>query len=75
MKYLLVAGIVLMASGCSEQDPMKAPSSETDPTPQVDTDPTPQTGSGGPTQSASPDSTINGAPGAKPMQNQPTSTD
>jgi len=75
MKKLFAVCVVLIASGCSQEDPVKAPSTETDPTAQVDTDPTPDTGTGGPSQSANPDSTTNGAPGAKPMENQPTPTD
>jgi hypothetical protein len=75
MRQLFAAIAVIMFTGCSDSDPTKAPSTETDPTPQVDTDPTPQTGTGGPTQSANPDSSTNGAPGATPLDNQPTPTD
>ena len=74
MKKIFAVFAIVVASGCS-QDPAKAPSTETDPTAQVDTDPTPQTGTGGPSQSADPDTTTNGAPGAKPVENQPTPTD
>jgi hypothetical protein len=73
-QLLAVVALVLVA-GCSDTDPVKAPSAETDPTPRVDTDPTPQTGTGGETESASPDSTTNSAPGAGPMENQGTPTD
>lgn len=73
-KMLLGLCVVVISAGCS-RDPVTAPSTTTDPTAQVDTDPTPQTGSGGQTQSADPDSTTNGAPGAKPMENQGTPTD
>lgn len=65
----------LVVAGCSEPDPSTAPSSEPDPTPQVDTDPTPQTGTGGESETNSPDATVNGAPGAEPMENQPTPSD
>jgi hypothetical protein len=75
MKRLLAVCVVVIASSCSQEDATKAPSSETDPAVQIDTDPTPQTGSGGPSQASSPDATVNGAPGAEPMENQPTSTD
>jgi len=75
MKKLLAVCAIVIASGCSQEDPAKAPSTETDPTPQVDTDPTPDTGTGGPSQSASPDATTNSAPGAEPMENQPTPSD
>jgi len=74
MKRLLAACFVLLVAACT-QDPVTAPFTETDPNSPVDTDPTPQTGTGGPTQSADPDSTTNGAPGAKPMENQGTPTD
>ena len=74
MRKLVALSLLALASSCS-QDPAKAPSTETDPTAQVDTDPTPQTGTGGPSQTADPDSTTNGAPGAKPMENQGTPTD
>lgn len=75
MLRLLAFTLLLIISGCSEPDPVTAPSSEPDPTPQVDTDPTPQTGSGGESEATSPDATVNGAPGAGPMENQPTPTD
>ena len=75
MRKLLAALALTLLAACSDSDPAKAPSTETDPSPQVDTDPTPQTGTGGPSQSASPDATTNGAPGAAPMANQPTATD
>ena len=75
MKQLLAVIAMLLVVGCSEQDPIATPSAETDPSPQVDTDPTPETGTGGPSQSTSPDTTTNGAPGAAPMNNQPTPTD
>jgi len=72
-KLLIVLPLVALAA-CSE-DPIKTPSSEPDPTPQVDTDPTPQTGTGGDSETIAPDGTTNGAPGAAPMENQPTPTD
>jgi hypothetical protein len=74
MKKIFAVCAIVIVSGCS-QDPATAPSTETDPTAQVDTDPTPQTGTGGPSQSADPDTTTNGAPGAKPMESHPTPTE
>lgn len=75
MKRAMLVLPLLAVLGCNQPDPDTAPSSETDPTPQVDTDPTPQTGTGGDTQTSSPDGTVNGAPGADPMENQGTPTD
>ena len=75
MLKVLTAISLLAIAGCSEPNPETTPSSEPDPTPQVDTDPTPQTGTGGESETSSPDATINGAPGAAPMENQPTPSD
>lgn len=74
MRKLLLALPILIVAACSD-DPVQKPTTEPDPTPQVDTDPTPQTGTGGESESTSPDGTTNGAPGAAPMQNQPTPSD
>ena len=75
MKYAILAVSLLALAACSNSGSETKPSTEADPTPQVDTDPTPDTGTGGATEAAKPDSTVNGAPGAKPMDNQPTPTD
>lgn len=75
MRKAMIIFPILMIAGCGEPDPATAPSDEPDPTPQVDTDPTPQTGTGGDSETTAPDATVNGAPGAQPMENQPTPSD
>jgi hypothetical protein len=75
MKQIIAAICLVGVAGCSEQDPVNAASAEVDPAPQVDTDPTPQTSTGGPSQTNSRDATVNGPPGAEPMENQPIPTD
>ncbi len=75
MRKLLYALPLMALFACSDTDPDTAKSSEPDPTPTVDTDPTPQTGTGGEMPMSSPDQTTNGAPGAAPMENQPTPSD
>ncbi len=75
MKRLLFVLPIIVLSACNDTDSATTRSTEPDPTPQIDTDPTPDTGTGGATQQIAPDGTLNGAPGANPMNNQPTPSD
>jgi hypothetical protein len=46
VRQLLAVVALVLVAGCSDTDPVKAPSAETDPTPRVDTDPARRPGRG-----------------------------
>ncbi len=73
MRKLLAALSVLVLVGCSDSE--NARPTEPDPNPRIDADPTPQTGTGGDSELAAPDTTTNGSPGGRALDNQPTPTD
>lgn len=73
MRKLLAALSLIVLAGCSESETSRP--TEPDPNPQMDADPTPQSGSGGDIPMATPDTTVNGSPGGRPLENQPTPTD
>jgi hypothetical protein len=67
--------LILGLAACSDSEPNATSSTQVDPNPQLDADPTPDSGTGGETEAATPDATVNGAPGGKALENQPTPTD